>query len=205
MHVRLMPLSAQLSITVCPKPSRLAVDSTRMVQGWGVDEDEITRAFEDAFDQALVFHGFADYMRDYDVYVYATADPRTGISPEHLRYRFTHCVRATVTSAVAPDVWARSLDDRFTDYQTWVSSGEAEGSVWGVKWQGLYPGMQLLPQTAETQEWSARLGLLFHEALIETNGHNISLVFSGLTVTTVAPGHAPFVVPSGPDSKFPLE
>ena len=32
-----------------------------------------------SFDQALVFHGVTDYMRDYEVFIYATADPRTGI------------------------------------------------------------------------------------------------------------------------------
>ena len=53
---------------------------------------EIESAFNDAFDQAVLFHGFADYMRDYEVFIYATADPRTGIRPEHLRYRFTHWV-----------------------------------------------------------------------------------------------------------------
>ncbi|WP_435826542.1 YxiG-like protein [Amycolatopsis japonica] len=66
---------------------------------------------------ALVFHGFADYMRDYDVLVYATADPRTGIRPEFLRYRFKHCVRASVTSAVTPETWSRSLDDRLVDFE----------------------------------------------------------------------------------------
>ncbi len=67
-----------------------------------VDRSGIQAAFNDIFDQAIVFHGFADYMRDYEVFIYATADPRTGITPEHLRYRFTHCVRATVTSALSP-------------------------------------------------------------------------------------------------------
>ena len=52
-----------------------------------VDTSEMRAAFEDVFDQALVFHAFADYMRDYDVVIYATADPRTGIQPEHVRYR----------------------------------------------------------------------------------------------------------------------
>jgi hypothetical protein len=170
-----------------------------------VNEEELRRAFEEVFDQALLFHGYADYMRDYDLYLYATADPRTGIAPEHLRYRFTHCVRASVTSAVRRDVWARSLDDKFTDYETWRKSGEGEGYVWGVKWQGLYPGIRLLPGTAEAREWSEQLGRPFHEVLIETNGHNISLVFSDLEVAKTDPGHVPFVVPiSGPDSKFPL-
>jgi hypothetical protein len=50
-----------------------------------VDVQQITATFEDIFDQALVFHGFTDYMRDYDVFVYATADPRTGIPSVYLR------------------------------------------------------------------------------------------------------------------------
>jgi hypothetical protein len=55
-----------------------------------VDRSGIQAAFDNVFDQAIIFHGFTDYMRDYDVFVYATADPRTGIAPEHLRYRFKH-------------------------------------------------------------------------------------------------------------------
>jgi len=80
-----------------------------------VDSSGIQAAFDDVFDQAIVFHGFADYMRDYEVFVYVTADPRTGIRPEHLRYRFTHCVRATTTTALSPDIWRRSLDERLID------------------------------------------------------------------------------------------
>jgi len=83
---------------------------------------------------------------------------------------------------------------------------EPEGYVWGVKWQCLDPGMQLMPESDGTREWSALFGLPFHEASIETNGHKIALVFSDLRVSTVEPGSAPFVVPrSGPDGTFPLE
>jgi hypothetical protein len=49
------------------------------------------------------------------------------------------------------------------------------------------------------------LGLPFYEATIETNGHNLSLVFSDLTAQAVEPGRAPFVVPDGGrDFKIPL-
>jgi hypothetical protein len=72
-----------------------------------VDISQIRAAFDDVFDQAVQFHGFADYMRDYDVFIYATVDPRTGIRPRHLRYRFTRCVRAAVTSALPPTAWKR--------------------------------------------------------------------------------------------------
>lgn len=167
-----------------------------------VDSAGIQAAFDDVFDQALVFHGFADYMRDYEVFIYATADPRTGIRPEHLQYRFTHCTRATVTSALSPETWKRSLDERLVDPER---GRELDGYVWGVKWQVLYPGMKLVPDSAEAHRWSGELGLPFHEAVIETNGHNITLVFSDLTVQAVDPGYAPFVVPGGgPDFKFSM-
>jgi hypothetical protein len=167
-----------------------------------VDAEQITEALDDVFDQAIVFHGFADYMRDYDVVIYATADPRTGVQPEHLRYRFTNCVRAIVTSAVRPDVWIRSMDERLIDYE---QGRDMDGYVWGVRWQALYPGARLLPTSDEAAHWSARLGLPFFEAEMKTNGHDINLVFSDLRVDRAEPGYAPFVVPSGgPDFKDPL-
>lgn len=109
----------------------------------GVNRDEITRALDDVFDQVVVFHGFTDYMRDYEVVVGATADPRTGIAPEHLLYTFKRCVRANVSSAVPPEVRAQSLDDRLIDYETGV---ELDGYVWGVKWQGSTPGCSSCPR-----------------------------------------------------------
>jgi hypothetical protein len=167
-----------------------------------VDSPGIQAAFDDVFDQAIVFHGFADYMRDYEVLIYATADPRTGIRPENLRYRFTHCVRATVTSALCPETWKRSLDGRLVNYE---QGRDLDGYVWGVRWQELYPGMKLLPDSAEARRWSDELGIPFHEAVIEANGHNISLVFSDLTVQAIDPGYAPFTVQGGgPDFKIPM-
>jgi hypothetical protein len=156
-----------------------------------VDAQQIAEAFDAVFDQALVFHGFTDYMRDYDVIVCAIADPSTGIEPEHLRYRFRHCVHASVTSAVPVASWSSSLDDRFVD--DW-QAGDLDGYVWGVRWQEMYPGAKLLPKSEAADAWSARLGVPFHEALIEANGHNISLVFSDLVVDRVEEGYAPFTV-----------
>jgi hypothetical protein len=167
------------------------------VQDLVVDEAGIQTAFDDVFDQAIVFHGFADHLRDYDVFIYATADPRTGIAPQHLRYRFTYCVRATAVSAVPPQVWRESLDDRLTDYD---QGRDLDGYVWGVKWQNLYPGMRLVTESADADHWSRSIGIPFHEAAIETNGHNLSLVFADLIVDIIGKGHSPFVVPdNGPD------
>jgi hypothetical protein len=155
-----------------------------------VGPTEIRAAFEGAFDQAIVFHGFADHMRDYDLYIYATADPRAGAPHEHLRYRFTHCVRATATTALTPEIWRGSLDDHLLD----DAPPDPDGYVWGVRWQNLYPGMLLLPPTAETERWGNALGIPFHEATIQADGHKLSLVFSDLIVDRVQPGHVSFAV-----------
>lgn len=164
--------------------------------------DEIRAAFEDVFDQAVMFHGYADYMRDYDVYLHTTADPRTGIVPQHVRYRFTHCVRAVVTSTIPASVWSNSLDERLTDYE---QGCDLDGYVWGVCWHALYPGMTLVSDSPTAEQWSTDLGIPFHEATIETNAHHISLVFSGLVIDVLEPGHAPFVVVgSGPEFKHPI-
>src|SRR5258708_4964174 len=72
-----------------------------------VDRTGIHAVLDGVPDQEIVFDGFADYLRDSEVFIYATADPRTGIRREHLRYRFTHCVRATVTSALSAEIWRR--------------------------------------------------------------------------------------------------
>ena len=66
----------------------------------------------------------------------------------------------------------------------------------GVKWQVLYPGMRLLDESPVAARWSQQLGLTFHEAVVEANGHRIALVFFDLTVTSVSPGYAPFTVTS---------
>jgi hypothetical protein len=156
---------------------------------------------DEVLDQAIVFHGFADYMRDYDVYIYATADPRTGVAPEHVRYRFVHAAEVVAASAVAPDVWQRSLDDRLIEYETGV---DLDGYVWCVKWQALYPGMRMADTSAAADRWSRTLGIPFFEASVETNGHNLTIVFADLIVEPIASGTAPFIVPGeGPDAKVP--
>ncbi|WP_230462284.1 hypothetical protein [Micromonospora sp. CP22] len=60
-----------------------------------VDAATLKQALDDVFDQVLVYHGFTDYMRDYEVIVYATADPRSGIAPAYLRYLFHYWSRRT--------------------------------------------------------------------------------------------------------------
>ncbi|GAA0411545.1 hypothetical protein GCM10009530_75080 [Microbispora corallina] len=147
---------------------------------------------DDVFDQALVFHGFADYVRDYEVIVHVAADPRTGVQPAYLRYLFRYCVEARCRTTVSPGVWQKSLDDRLIDYE---SSVALDGFVWGVKGHVLYPGATVVADSKLADAWAAAIGIEFHEVRIETNAHDLTLIFSGLDVSELPPGYIPFSVP----------
>lgn len=149
------------------------------------------RAFDEVFDQALLFHGYTDYMRDYELITHSVADPATGVPPGFDRYLFRYCVEALVTTTVTPETWTVSLNERLLDHD---AAADLDGYVWGVKWQCLYPGAMLLPPSSRTAWWSAAVGIPFHEAVVETNAHKITLVFSHLDVSQVEPGYAPFAV-----------
>lgn len=167
-----------------------------------MDSAAITALLDEVFDQGIVYHGFTDYMRDYEVVYYCTADPRTGVRPEHRRYRFKYCVSAEITTALSPETWQASLDDRLTSYAEGV---DLPGYVWGVKWQVNYPGAALVEKSKTAARWSKDLGIPFHEVMIETNGHNIRLVFSEIVADTVGEVYTPVVLgPGGPDFKTPL-
>ncbi|CAD5989903.1 hypothetical protein [Agreia sp. COWG] len=163
---------------------------------------EMQEAFDNAFDQSLVFHGFTEYMRDFEMIMQFSADPSTGIPTEHFRYIFVHCVQATISTALPPQAWAASLDERLTDYET---GSELDGYVWGVKWQALYPGFEVASQSGVGKSWSDKVGIPFYEVRVEANGHNFDLVFSDLRVEPAPPGYSPFVVGTPFwDGKVPL-
>ncbi|WP_329128907.1 hypothetical protein OG552_01650 [Streptomyces sp. NBC_01476] len=158
-----------------------------------MDTAELEQLLDETFDHAVVHHGYTNYMRDYEVIVHATAAPSTGIAPSHLRYLFRYCVEAWCRTSVPAETWRVSLDDRLIDYETGV---DLDGYVWGVKWHCMYPGAKLLPESEATQRWSKALGIDFHEVHLETNAHNLTLLFSDLQVSEVTAGYAPFVVES---------
>jgi hypothetical protein len=155
----------------------------------GVDTAEMRVAFDRVFDEAIVFHGYADYMRDYDLFIDVS---RSSTDRQCLRYRFAGCVQATAISALERRAWRQLLDDRLLDEDR---AGQADGFQWWVKWQCLYPGMTLVPDSAEAERWSHDTGVTMFEAVIETNVHRISLVFHDLVVESVADGSVPFRVP----------
>ncbi|MGK5642597.1 YxiG-like protein [Streptomyces sp. URMC 126] len=155
-----------------------------------MDIAALRQMLDEAFDHAVVHHGYTTYMRDYEVIVYATADPSTGVAPAYLRYLFRYCVEARCETSVAAETWRISLDDRLIDHAT---GADLDGYVWGVKWHPLFPGARVLPESEATRRWSKAVGIDFHEVRLETNAHNLTLVFSDLEVSEVQVGYAPFV------------
>ena len=43
---------------------------------------------------------------------------------------FTHCVEAECRTRVGDNVWQKSWDDLFLDYEKWIAAGEPDGYVW---------------------------------------------------------------------------
>ncbi|MEU2296874.1 YxiG-like protein [Streptomyces antibioticus] len=148
-----------------------------------MDTAVLEQLLDEALDHAVVHHGYTDYMRDYEVVVYATADPRTGVAPAYLRYLFRYCVEARCETSVPPDIWRVSLDDRLIEQETAADLADLDGYVWGVKWHCLYPGATVLPASEAGRRWSEALGIDFHEVRMETNAHTLTLVFSDLQVS----------------------
>ncbi|MFG1755236.1 YxiG-like protein [Streptosporangium sandarakinum] len=161
-----------------------------------MDPVKLQQALDDVFDQALLHHGFTNYMRDYQLVIHATADPRSGIAPATLRYLFRRCVQATCTTTVSAGTWRTSLDDRLITYETGV---DLDGYVWGVNWQELYPGATLITDSPAARTWAAAVGIDFHEVRIQANAHDLTLVFSDLQIEEL---------PSewqGPEPTFPVQ
>lgn len=154
-----------------------------------MDAMALRQSLDEIFDQALVHHGYTDYLRDYELIVYATADPRTGVEPAYLRCLFRYCVEARCTSSVSAEGWRTSLDDRLIDHET---GKDLDGFVWGVKAHRLCPGAELLAGSETTRRWERAVGIDFHEVSIETEAHRLRLVFSDLQVSEVPAGYTPF-------------
>lgn len=66
--------------------------------------------------------------------------------------------------------------------------------MWGVRWQVIYPGGQVVADSPRAREWTNRVGIDFHEVRVEMNGHLLTLVFSELEVTKLPMGYAPYTV-----------
>lgn len=160
----------------------------RPMQAQTQAENDVQAALEAMFDHALLFHGYTASMRDYELVVHEHGGAHGTAATR--RYLFRYCVEADVSTSLPWSVWQRSLDDRLLDPEP-----EVDGYVWGVRWQGLYPGAQLVVPSARAALWTDAAGSAFREVRIEAGAHEITLVFSELAVIDIASGYAPFTVP----------
>jgi hypothetical protein len=143
--------------------------------------DEMRKALkEPLYDSAIVRHGFAPFLRDYDVVAQ--------INQYQFLYRFSHCTSAWVTTAMADPFWKESWDDLYTDRAAWESAGAPSGHVWGACYSLAYPGATYVENSELAREWTLRLGKPMHEVRIETNVHNLGLVFHDLIVRELHEG-----------------
>ena len=83
---------------------------------------------------------------------------------------------------MADNGWRESWEDIYTDYAAWERADAPNGYVWGVCYQTAYPGAMYIENSQLASEWSRKLGKTMHEVRIETNGHDIGLIFHDLIV-----------------------
>jgi hypothetical protein len=157
-----------------------------------MDKEELTSRLNRLFDSDLMYHGFAKYMRDYELFVYNSVDPRSGLTPWHDHYVFRMCTEADVRTRVRSDVWVTSLDDGLLEKHQ--ATHADRGYVWGVRSQEIYPGATLIEGSERAHRWEQEVGVPFHEVLIAANAQDITLVFSELHVDQVSAGYIPYEV-----------
>jgi hypothetical protein len=109
----------------------------------------------DVFDNALLSHGYKDYMRDYELIVEIIVGPEPSGTYSYL---FKYCVEAHITTSLPDEGYRRSMDDALIDYETGKG---LPGYLWGVRWSDLYPGWTLNPDSEKAAEWTRRLGIEF--------------------------------------------
>ena len=137
-------------------------------------------------DVAILSHGFASYMRDYDVLIEAMwGEKEWGDKRGRYLCRFTHCPEAHVVTSVSDGAWCQSWDDTFIDYVEWQKNGEPEGYVWGVCWSMAYPGLRYIENSQLAARWSERHGKEMHEAELETNAFILRLIFHDFSITKI--------------------
>lgn len=89
-------------------------------------------------------------------------------------------------------MWSRSLDDALIHEHD--VTRDSAGFVWGVNCQILYPGANVVPDSARAAEWSEKVGIPFCEVRVTGNAQEIAVIFSELAVEEIEAGYAPYVV-----------
>jgi hypothetical protein len=145
--------------------------------------DAIQDAWDAVYDDSVLRHAYADYLRDYEFVILHARNPDGRRRPKHSRFLLKHCVEVDVRSALTPRTWIASLDDVNLDIEQWSADQRAGGHVWAVKHQELHPGASVVAGSARAQHYSATIGVPFYEVLVVTNAQRIALVFAELVVT----------------------
>jgi hypothetical protein len=135
-----------------------------------------------SIDLGIMAHGFAPHGRDYIFIVEDSIGPKPGT----YQLILTHVVELSYCTRVADDSWAESWGDEFTDYETWLKSGEPGGYVWGSNWSLAYPGIEVPTHSEKAENWSKRLGKPMFEMKLGTDRFSISLIFHDLRVDRVS-------------------
>ena len=135
---------------------------------------ELLKGALSEYDFAILEHGFAPHGRDYRFLI---QDSLCNV-PGTYELTFTHVVSLKYETRVGENVWSISWADEFTDYAKWKALGESEGYVFGTNWSLAYPGISILPDSPEAQDWSKRLHRPMYSVSVETDRFCISLVFS---------------------------
>jgi hypothetical protein len=142
-------------------------------------------------DSAIDSHGFAPYMRDYDVVIdvpAATPDGQRSYIMGRYRYRFTHCPETAAHTEVRPDVWRRSWEDVLTDPEALESTRHLPAFHWAVSWAAAYPGMTYVNGSERARRWAEEFGREMHEVRIVSNVLDLSVVFHDLRIRQLAVG-----------------
>lgn len=150
----------------------------------------ILEQLNETVDPLVVHHGYSNYMRDYEVIINVGFVPHNGVAPTYLRYLFRYCVEARCETFLPAETWRASLDDRLLNHET--ADPDLGGYVWGVKFHMLF-GAELRPESEAARRWTKAVGINFHEVHIETNAHDLTLLFSDVQVSEVPVGYAPFI------------
>ncbi|MFE0851477.1 hypothetical protein ACFW5P_35225 [Streptomyces rochei] len=152
-----------------------------------MDTAELQRTLNEPIEALVVHHGYTTYMRDYEVVINVWDGPQNPST--YLRYLFRYCVEARCETFLSTETWRTSLDARLLDSETAI---DLDGYVWGANHHELY-GAELRLKSEAALRWSKAVGIDFHEVHIETNAHDLTLLFSDLEVSEVPVGYAPFV------------
>jgi len=138
-------------------------------------------------DVAILSHGFAPHMRDYDVLIEAMWGKKEwGDAKGRYLCRFSHCPEAHLVTTLNGAAWRQSWADAFTDYAEWEKNGEPEGFVWGVCYSDAYPGMRYIDNSELAAKWSEGFEKEMHEAIIETNAFKLQIIFYDFTITKIS-------------------